>query len=150
MPLCPRSSGVRNPALLLGARTLCRVVEAGRGCGRGRPAGGFGDADEHLRREGEGADPIERAHAGPSGRAGDPQWGGPAGAEGVTLPATPLEPQPASDRRSAFERYLQDLPEAALGAIVSLYPRRTRLERPPRGGHARERRAAPSRRSTMV
>jgi hypothetical protein len=34
---------------------------------------------------------AERAHADPRGRADDPQRGGPAGAEGVTLPATPPE-----------------------------------------------------------
>jgi hypothetical protein len=64
---------------------------------------------------------AERAHADPSGRADDPQRGGLAGAEGGTLPATPPELQPAADWRSAFERYLEDLPDAALDEIVSLY-----------------------------
>jgi hypothetical protein len=64
---------------------------------------------------------TERAHVDPSGRADDPQRGGPAGAEGVTLPATPPEPQPAADWRSAFERYLEDLPDSALDEIVSPY-----------------------------
>ena len=64
---------------------------------------------------------AERAQAVPAGRADDPQRGGPAGAEGVTLPATPPEPQPAADWRGAFERYLEDLPDAALDEIVSLY-----------------------------
>ena len=64
---------------------------------------------------------AERAHADPAGRADDPQRGGPAGAEGVTLPATPPEPQPAADWRGAFGRYVEDLPDAALDEIVSLY-----------------------------
>ncbi len=64
---------------------------------------------------------AERARADPTGRADDPQRGGPSGDEGVTLPATPPEPQPAADWRAAFERYLEDLPEAALDEIVSLY-----------------------------
>ena len=64
---------------------------------------------------------AERARTDPTGRADDPQRGGPSGDEGVTLPATPPEPQPAADWRAAFERYLEDLPEAALDEIVSLY-----------------------------
>jgi hypothetical protein len=64
---------------------------------------------------------AERARADPAGRADDPQRGGPAGAEGVTLPATPPEPQPAPDWHGAFERHLEDLPDAALDEIVSLY-----------------------------
>ena len=64
---------------------------------------------------------AERARADPTGRADDPQRGGPGGDEGVSLPATPPEPQPAADWRAAFERYLEDLPEAALDEIVSLY-----------------------------
>ena len=52
---------------------------------------------------------AERARADPTGRADDPQRGGPSGDEGVTLPATPPEPQPAADLRAAFERYLEDL-----------------------------------------
>jgi hypothetical protein len=63
----------------------------------------------------------ERARADPAGRADDPQRGRPGGDEGVTLPATPPEPQPAADWREAFERYVEDLPEAALDEIVSLY-----------------------------
>jgi hypothetical protein len=64
---------------------------------------------------------AERAQADPSGRADDPQRGGPVGAEGVTLPATPPEPQPAADWRTALRRYLEDLPDAALDEIVALY-----------------------------
>lgn len=64
---------------------------------------------------------AERARADPAGRADDPQRGGPGGDEGVTLPATPPEPQPAADWREALERYVEDLPEAALDEIVSLY-----------------------------
>ena len=64
---------------------------------------------------------AERARVDPAGRAADPQRGGPGGDEGVTLPATPPEPQPAADWREAFERYVEDLAESALDEIVSLY-----------------------------
>lgn len=63
----------------------------------------------------------ERTRVDPAGRADDPQRGGPGVDEGVTLPATPPEPQPAADWREAFERYVEDLPELALDEIVSLY-----------------------------
>ena len=66
---------------------------------------------------------AERALADPAGRAHDPQRGGPAGAEGVTLPATPPEPQPAPDWHGAFERYLEDLPDAALDEIARFIER---------------------------
>jgi hypothetical protein len=64
---------------------------------------------------------AERADADPAGPAYDPQRGGPGGTEGITSPGTPPEPQPASDWRTAFERYVEDLPDAALDEIVALY-----------------------------
>jgi hypothetical protein len=64
---------------------------------------------------------AERAGADPAGRADDPQRGGQAGSAGVDSPQTPSVPQPDADWRCAFERYVSDLPDAALDEMVSLY-----------------------------
>jgi hypothetical protein len=65
---------------------------------------------------------VEHAReAAPDDRADDPHRGGPFGADGVRRPAPPMEPQPAPDWGHAVERYLSDLPDAALGEVIGLY-----------------------------
>ncbi len=65
---------------------------------------------------------LERAReATPDDRADDPHRGGPFGSQGVRRPAPPTEPQPAPDWPHALERYLSDLPDAALGEVIGLY-----------------------------
>lgn len=64
---------------------------------------------------------AEQAHRAPGGIADDPRRGGALGNHGVTVPDTPLEPQPAHDWKAAFERYLGDLSDAALAELLGLY-----------------------------
>lgn len=54
-------------------------------------------------------------------RPDDPHRGGRFGTDGVSRPAPPPEPQPAADWGQALERYLADLPDAALGEVLGLY-----------------------------
>ena len=65
---------------------------------------------------------VERADAAaPDDRPDDPHRGGALGSEGVSRPAPPTEPQPAPDWAHALERYLADLPDAALSEVLALY-----------------------------
>lgn len=64
----------------------------------------------------------DEARDHPSQRADDPQRGRPSTSDdGVTRAGTPPEPQPEVDWRAAFERYLLDLPDAALVELTGLY-----------------------------
>ncbi|WP_119462437.1 hypothetical protein [Rhodospirillaceae bacterium SYSU D60014] len=64
---------------------------------------------------------AEQAHRAPHEIAADPQRGGPSGDHGVTVPDTPLEPQPSRDWGTAFGRYLGDLSDQALAELIGLY-----------------------------
>ena len=65
---------------------------------------------------------VERANeAAPDDRPDDPHRGGPFGSQGVRRPGPPTEPQPTPDWPHAVERYLSDLPDAALGEVIGLY-----------------------------
>jgi hypothetical protein len=82
---------------------------------------------------------AERALTDPDGPAADPQRGGAAGSDGVTVAATPSVPQPAADWHEAYQRFLEDLPDEALDELLSLY----RLGGGP-PGQAEDAAAAPS------
>jgi hypothetical protein len=64
---------------------------------------------------------AKEARDNPEGLASDPQRGGAGGDDGVTRPGTPPEPQPADTWAHAFERYLRDLSDEAMGELVDLY-----------------------------
>lgn len=64
---------------------------------------------------------AEKARRTPEERADDPRRGGASGDRAVSRAAQPIDPQPASDWEHALARYLEDLPDGAVGEIVALY-----------------------------
>ncbi|HSK39327.1 MAG TPA: DUF3775 domain-containing protein [Arenibaculum sp.] len=64
---------------------------------------------------------AEKARRTPEERADDPRRGGASGDHAVTRAAQPIDPQPAPDWEHALTRYLEDLPDGAVGEIVALY-----------------------------